>query len=504
MQQLSGLDSMFLTMEDNRQHMHIASLGLYDPSTAKGGKVRFQQVLDFYANRVEENSFFRRRLVNSPYEMDRPFWVEDSNVDIEYHVRHIALPEPGDWRQLMIQVARIHSRALDKSKPLWEAYVIGGLDNIEGIKKGSFALYLKMHHSAVDGQAASQLIESMHTTIPHYMKGSRAKYIMTDRQPSGLELGLRSLSHRGRQVMDAGKLIGQIGRVGLGLGSKYRDDIPDKFREMFERDAGASKGNNKNRFDGDVSPHRVIDAIGLPFQECKTIRQHIPGVTINDIFLAAVSGAVRRYLLEYDELPTGAINTMMPMAATGAEKNAASANNVSSAVVCMHTDIAEPLQRLHAIHNSTRESKEMLDDIGRDLLPKLVDVLPAAASRVILEKGIQTQASLTVSNVRGPDIDLYLAGAKCQMFVPVSIVTDGVGLNLTGYSYLGTLWVCVTACREMLPNPEFFSQCLRDSFQELVDESIALGADVASGKPQARAKKRKASKKSSKKQTAKA
>ena len=165
MRQLSGTDSLFLRLERGNQYMHVAGLGIYDPSTAPDGKVRFKDVLRFFEARLDSLPLFRRRLVTVPLGLDRPYWIEDPDIDIEFHVRHIALPHPGDWRQLCIQVARIHSRPLDRSKPLWEAYVIEGLDNIPGLPSGSFALYLKIHHCAVDGEAGTELIRAIHSTL---------------------------------------------------------------------------------------------------------------------------------------------------------------------------------------------------------------------------------------------------------------------------------------------------------------------------------------------------
>ena len=163
MKLLSGTDSLFLHMEQGNQYMHVAGLGIYDPSSAPGSKVRFKQILDFFSRRLDSAKVFRRRLVAAPFGLDRPYWIDEGEIDTEYHVRHIALPQPGDWRQLMIQVARIHSRPLDRSRPLWEAYVIEGLDNIPGIAKGSFALYVKFHHAGVDGEAGAEIIKAIHT-----------------------------------------------------------------------------------------------------------------------------------------------------------------------------------------------------------------------------------------------------------------------------------------------------------------------------------------------------
>ena len=161
MKQLSGMDAGFLKQEYGNQRPYVAALAIYDPSTAPGGAVRFKSILEFFTERSSKAALFRRRLAHVPLDLDRPYWVEEGTVDIEYHVRHIALPKPGDWRQLMIQIARIQSRELDLSKPTWEVYIIEGLDNIPDVPVGSFAMYIKLHHAAVDGGAATALIKAL-------------------------------------------------------------------------------------------------------------------------------------------------------------------------------------------------------------------------------------------------------------------------------------------------------------------------------------------------------
>ena len=166
MQQLSGTDNVMLIGERRNVYNHVASLIIYDASTAPGGKVRFKDILHHYEQRLYLHPVFRRRLVPVPFDLDRPYWITETDIDVEYHIRHVALPKPGDWRQLMIQVARLHSRPLDRAHPLWEAYVIEGLDNIPKLPPGAFAIFLKIHHAIVDGMAAVHLLRQMHETTP--------------------------------------------------------------------------------------------------------------------------------------------------------------------------------------------------------------------------------------------------------------------------------------------------------------------------------------------------
>ncbi len=220
MRQLSGTDSLFLRLERGNQYMHVAGLGIYDPSTAPGGKVRFKDVLRFFEARLDALPLFRRRLVTVPLGLDRPYWIEDPEIDVEFHVRHIALPHPGDWRQLCIQVARIHSRPLDRSKPLWEAYVIEGLDHIPGLPSGSFALYLKLHHCAVDGEAGTELIRAIHSTLADdFSEPVPPARRYKDRVPTAPELYLRAVARGVGRVPSLARLSAETAARVAGAGA---------------------------------------------------------------------------------------------------------------------------------------------------------------------------------------------------------------------------------------------------------------------------------------------
>lgn len=162
MEQLSGMDASFLYFETPYAPMHIGSFMIYDPSTAPGGFVRFKDILANVESRLHLSRAFRQKLMHVPLNLDHPYWIEDTTFDLEFHVRHIALPKPGDWRQLCIQAARLHARALDMSKPPWEMYVIEGLDNVEGAPPGSFAVLTKIHHAMIDGVSGSEIQEFIH------------------------------------------------------------------------------------------------------------------------------------------------------------------------------------------------------------------------------------------------------------------------------------------------------------------------------------------------------
>ena len=492
MKLLSGTDSLFLHMEQGNQHMHVAGLGIYDPSTAPGGKVRFKQILDFFSRRLDSAKVFRRRLVVAPLGLDRPYWIDEGDIDTEYHVRHTALPQPGDWRQLMIQVARIHSRPLDRSRPLWEAYVIEGLDHIPGIAKGSFALYVKFHHAGVDGEAGAEIIKAIHSLSAEFSEEpspvGRTRFV--DREPSAVELCSRAVGNRTQQLFDGVRLAASLGgRAALAgkdiVASGKALAIAQKLiAKRFGGSAGAGSWKTpgdmagrkpQTRFDHPVSPHRVVDAVGFSLAECKTIREHIDDITINDIFMAATGGAIRKYLERKGELPARTLNAMVPMSTRGTDKEMDSGNQIGMAPMALRTDIADPVERVLAIRRGTSKTKAATSALGKDLVARLVHVIPAVAAEQLVRLGIVAMCNVTVSNVRGPDVPLYMAGAQLELFLAVSIAFDGIGLNVTGFSYNGTLWVCFVACRDMLPDPEEFCDCLKESFADLLAAANARG-----------------------------
>ncbi|HRH14143.1 MAG TPA: wax ester/triacylglycerol synthase family O-acyltransferase [Azonexus sp.] len=506
MKHLSGLDNLFLAVEHGNQLMQVAALGIYDPSTAPGGELRFTSVLAFFESRMKQTKIFRRRLVEAPWGLDRPYWIDDTDVDVEYHVRHIALPQPGDWRQLMIQVARLHSRSLDKSKPLWEAYIIEGLDHVPGIAPGSFALYIKFHHAAVDGQGGVEIIRAIHslspTLDPEEDEDVSQVAIVADRNPTTVELCARAVSHRACQLLDGARLIADLGKraAAAGIGLVASGKAMDISRKVIARRLGVAEMAAEmtasfseilhvrphTRFDGKISAHRVVDVAGLSLADCNRIRQQVEGVTINDIFMATAGGALRKYLELKGELPAASLNAMMPISTRSGHTAGDEGNQVAMAAVPLATDIADPLQRLLAVRRATGRGKSISAALGKDLPARLIEVLPAMVVEHVARLVLVPLVNVTISNVHGPDEALYMAGAKLQMFTPISIAIDGVGLNLTGLSYNGTLWVCFVSCRKMLPDPGVFVKCLTESFNELLAATVGKPEPQAETRPAAR------------------
>jgi WS/DGAT/MGAT family acyltransferase len=490
MKQLSGADAMFLQLEHGNNFMHVASLAIYDPSTAPGGKVRFKDVLRHFAARLEEFPQFRRRLVHVPLSLDRPYWIEDSAIDVEFHVRHIALPHPGDWRQLCIQVARLHSRPLDRSKPLWEGYIIEGLHNVPGVPAGSFALYCKMHHAIIDGESGTELLKAMHSLTPDPIDeddAPRGGYT-ADREPRLPELYSRALIHNlerlpslARFSLGTAQRVASIGGGAFASLSELGSSLLPQLRTLLSGDLSPllAKLPPKTRFSGDVSAHRVFEAVSLPLADFKAIRHQVGGVTLNDLFLAIVGGALNKYLGDKRELPDTSMIAGVPMTLRGEDKGGDRGNQVGFTFMPVYSDIADPLLRLRAIAESAETSKRVSDAVGKELARDLLEYLPAPIGDALVRNVQLPRIGLIISNVRGPDVPLYMAGAQLVNYSPISIALDGIGLNVTGFSYNGTMWMCAVSCREMMPDPAAFADCLHASFAELKEAAARYAASTA-------------------------
>lgn len=473
MQQLTGLDATFITQESERMPMHISFLLFYDPSTAAGGFVRFKDILRTFESRLDRSPVFRRKLLPVPFGVDHPYWVEADDFDLEYHVRHIALPAPGDWRQLSIQVARLHSRMLNRSRPLWEAYVIEGLDNIEWLPKGSFAVFLKMHHSAIDGIAGLEIVGAIHDLkpTPATANSSRTNPGSNERQkieraPGELGLLARAFVNNLKQPVtmatSASKFIPAVGRIREGLKAQRFKSTPALAKQNI-------------RFNGEVSANRAVDSCFFELNDIKAIKNAVPGATVNDVVITIISGALRRYLQDKDELPAESLVCAAPISTRTDEELGSGGNRVSVMMINICTDIADPLQRLQQVHKESTSSKEYTNAVGARTLSELSESAPPlltalgmrAVLRLSLIAGATSPINTVISNVPGSRVPLYMGGARLVKTAAFAPITDNMGLLHGILSQEGGLSISFNSCREMLPDPAFYAQCINASFSEL-------------------------------------
>ena len=471
MQQLSGQDAMFLHAEIDGLPQHIGGVSIYDQSTAPDGKVRFKQILDMLERRKHLSPIFRRKLQFVPGGVGRPYWVEDPDFDMEYHVRHIALPKPGDWRQLCILTSRIHSVPLRRDKPMWEIYVIEGLNNVEGYPAGCFALLLKVHHCAMDGATGTQFMNIVHDLTPETSDPGEAPAWIVERPSKARMLG--------KAYVDAWKKPGRAIKF-------FRDSLPAVGRIRAGRKAGNFEDMDERqttRFQRKISRHRVIDACRFDFEDVRAIKNASPGATINDAMLAIVGGGMRKYLDAKGELPDESLITGCPIDVRTPEERAAGGNMVGFMNVSMHTDIEEPAARLGAIHNATQAAKSYAEALGPRFAVDLTDVLPgnvlSLAIRTAAATGLteaSTMFNTIITNVPGAPFQLYMCGAKLIDLISLGPCLPNVGLFHIVYSSVqnkkGSITLSFTACRDMLPDPAFYAECLQASFDELYAETV--------------------------------
>ena len=331
-----------------------AGLAIYDPSTADGGRVTFKGVLDHIDKRLHEARVFRQRLVRVPFDLDHPYWIEDPDFDLEFHVRHIALPAPGDWRQLCIQVARLISRPLDLNRPLWELYVIEGLDNVQGVPAGCFAVVTKTHHAAIDGMSGMELTSAIHDDAPRATPSVPGAPWRPESVPATTELLRRATVNNTTRPMHATRVMARtVPRLGRLLNQLRQRTITPPPTTI-----------PRTRWSGTVSAHRVFDGIRLQLDDLRAIKSTVPGATINDVVLATVGGALRGYLLAKDELPSDPLIAMAPISVRSQEERGAAGNLVSGMFTTLGTDVADPSERLAVIREATHRSKEFANALG--------------------------------------------------------------------------------------------------------------------------------------------
>ena len=488
MQQLTGLDASFLYLETPNSPMHISGLGIYTQETVPGGVVRFKEIIAATAARVQRVASLTRKLQTVPLGLDHPYWIEDSNFDPEFHIRHAALPAPGDWRQLCIMVSRIHARPLDRSRPLWEMHVIEGLDRLEGYPPGCFALFTKMHHAAVDGASGMELQAAIHDLTPDATTDLTYSDPKGEPAPSNLKLIMEAQKNSIRQP--------------LRFISVARNTVPGFAKALMQLRRGQLERVGKvprTRFNKTVTPHRVYCAASLPLEEIKAIKNAVPGATVNDVALTIVGGAMRAYLNKHGELPKEPLVAMAPVNVRDTSEKGTGGNIVSAMAVRVGSHIADPKKRLEAVHEGTNSAKALNNAIGAKAMTDYTQFIPstltAQAARLASRWGLANQVNpiynCVVTNVPGPQVPLYNTGARMVAYHGTGPVSDGLGLFHVISSYCGMFSVSATCCREMMPDPGFYQDCLYSSFEEL--KAATLGA---AAKPAAKAKaKRKKPKK---------
>jgi WS/DGAT/MGAT family acyltransferase len=462
MRRLSAFDANFLYLESPTAHMHVGSLAIFDPSTATG-PWNADRVRRVYADRIHLVPQFRRRLAEVPLHLDHPRWVDDPEFDLNWHIRHIAVPPPGGHAELSTLAGELMATQLDRSRPLWEIWVI------DGVMGGRSALLSKAHHAAMDGMAGIQMVSAMFDLTPEPDPVPPAQPWEPEHVPGDVELLARATGSLALQPFRALNAI----RRGTHAVRMRRRIIADEGHGSLAETLPA--GAPKVSFSAPITPERSFFFRTLPFTKIKAIRR-ATGATINDIILTTVGGGLARYLDRRGEDVDGSIVAMVPMSVRGDGTTAADANKLMNMFIRLGTDITDPLGRLAFIAEQTESGKAQLRGGEGDPVRELSEMAPATitahmfrfiASHHVSEL-VDPLFNLTMSNLAGSPTPLFLGGALMVANYPLGPIYDGTGLNITALSYIDQLDVGVLACPQLSPDAAQIPIAMEDALHELL------------------------------------
>ena len=484
MRQLTSLDAQFLAIEDGRHYGHVSGLAIYDPQSAPDGVLNAERVRATIAERLHLLPPFRWRLAEVPLGLDHPYWVDDERFDLEFHVREMALAAPGSDAQLAAQVARIFARQLDRSRPLWELYVI------EGLEHGRVAVLTKIHHAAVDGLSGAEILSVLLDVSPEgrYIERPHEEDAFGERTPSEVEMLGRGLAGLPRQpVRVARRLPKTLANLDVLPTMRHlpgATQISSLTRSVGRAvsprrdDGGILEGRNlsapRTRFQATISPYRRVSFGSIRLSEVKAIKNEF-GCTVNDVVMAACAGAMRSFLAAYDELPDTPLVAMVPVSVRTPEQFGTFGNRVSTMIVELPTDQSEAAARLQRVHETMRSAKERHEALPATLLQDANEIIPPAllarasrvTARLAVTRGLQAPINIIISNVPGSPVPLFLAGARLEAHYPISAIIDGVGINITVLSYRDQLDFGVVVDREMVDDAWELIGRLEDAHREL-------------------------------------
>jgi diacylglycerol O-acyltransferase len=472
MERLGGLDAAFLYFETPSMHMHVCGLLVLDPSTMEGG-YRFDRIRQMLLERFPLMPAMTRKLVTPPFNLGRPYWVRDPDFDVDYHLRRIGVPAPGGERELAEVAADIASRPLDRSRPLWEMWVI------EGLADGNLALFAKMHHATIDGISGANLMVYLFDLDPHPVAPPELPQPPpAERVPGDLELLGRGALETLARPLEIARLLPRtalrLGGVLLRAGLQRGQGMPAPFTAP------------RTSFNAAITAHRTIAFTEVPLEAVKQVKQAF-GAKVNDVVTALVSGALRQYLLERGELPDRSLIAAVPVSVHDETARHEGTTKVSIMFSSLMTDVADPVERLRAITESNARAKEAYRMVGADTLmrwaehaaPNTFSLAARLYSSLRLSERHPVVHNLILSNVPGPPVPLYLAGARLRALFPLGPIMDGAGLNVTVLSNEDRIGVGFIACRELVPQLWDLAHAVPVALDELLS--------AAKGRPDTRA-----------------
>ena len=466
MKQLTGMDGGFLYMETATTFGHVSGLGIYSRPSEDFDP--YDEVYARFESMVGRLEPMRRRVVEVPLHLDHPYWIDDPDFDLDFHIRHLSLAPPGRVDQLGEQISRIVGRPMDRTRPLWEVYVI------EGLESGRWALLTKYHHATIDGASGVMMLMMIHDLTPDAPPLEESPPWHGEPVPGDLELlrlalgnlarnpakamraqlriardlaesaGITSVSTAARQAGTAVKTIATT--LSPGNGDRERFSLP-------------STGAPPTPWNKSITAHRRFAMRSASLSNIKRLKDATGG-TVNDVVMAIVAGALREYLLMHDALPDRPLRAMVPVSIRTGDEDDTWTNRVSGLVADLPTDIPDPIERVERCRQAMDVAKRQFELVPADALaditqfasPVVATSAIRLASQLRLADRVQSPVNVVVSNVPGPRQPLYFSGAQLEQYIPVSTIAEGMGLNITVHSYLDELTFGLISCRELVPD----------------------------------------------------
>jgi len=468
MKQLSGLDTAFIHQESHKTPMHVSPVLIYGPCEGSDNSLQLQDIAEAFEARLSSSPILTQKLLSLPLGMDEPYWVADKKFSLANHIHEDELPAPGSWKQLKNLLAKEHAKGLNLKKPLWKATLIKGLDNIKGLPVGSSALILKIHHAAIDGVSLSKLLSALHTLPnPQITEPDTAAPSDPDQMEIWNRAGLKQWTRPLKLASTVSKLVPAV--------SKLRD--LEQPREL-----SSSTKHSKTRFNREVHAGRVVGSLQLELADLKLIKRGVRRVTLNDIAMSIVGGALREYLHHHHELPKNSLVCGAPVNLRD-RNDSSGGNKIATMQVGLATDIEDPVERLRAVHQYALMGKakintlgsgtvmDISDSVAPGLLAEGLRALSFASTRV---SEMPVPFHVMISNVPGPTESVSLSGAPLRSLLGLGPIRHSMGLFHVVSNSAEIYTITFTSCRSIMPDPSVYENALSSSFNALLNAATAL------------------------------
>jgi len=466
MEQLSGLDAAFVHQDSSRTPMHICAVLVYNTGEDDRQAISLDELKQLAAQRLAPIPLLHRKLHRVALGMDTPYWVDVGEPDWDRHISESDLPGTGDWNTLQQYLGQLHSTRMNLDRPLWEMHLIHGLYDMPGLPPNCQALVLKIHHSAIDGISMAAIINALHQTLEEKPRGKKKQV----EAPSQWELWTRAN-------------VNSVYRQ-LKLAETVRNLLPGFMRARETRQQFSDLPpilSTGSSFNARVKSGRNTGAVLLPMLDVVAIKRAVRRVTFNDIAMACVAGALREYLILHQQLPAKSLAGGIPINLRGPAEDSAAGNKIATMAVGLATHMTDPVERLRMVHRYAVAGKKQIDALGSGTVMDISDSLTPG----VLAEGIRTMAWASriaempvpfhtmISNVPGPPTALFLGDAELVVPIGLGPIRDNMGLFHIVSSSETMMSLSFSACKKLIPDADFYQQCLHNSFAALLGRALS-------------------------------